>query len=772
MSIDVAAVRGEDYIWLTLPRLLAFAFNWCLLGALTVQLYTYYVSFRDPPFFKFLVYSLYLLDIAQTCSATYDAAQWFGYRWGDTYAIDNLYTTFLNVPLFTSIIGAVVQVFFGWRIWCFSKSNILYGFIILMAVVQLGGAGVTSYFLVKFPREGIPVPGLPKSVGVRLGTSAAVDIVIAACMTYYLLRNRHDFSMQTNAIVTKLVRLTIETGTVTAAAAIIDLVFFLSLKHNALHQLSGVTLSKLYTNSLLMLFNNRIQTRNGLAPVEESWARTGSTANPASRPGWNYGRRQQPTEVVSLEFEAVLRLLGAEMGRKRCRLAAKADPEPLVVQPQEQSTIFRKEGDRKGLELPNEIVDLIVDQVEDLSPLTLVSRQWYHPAQSRIYYHITVSCADACKYWSRKFKKWPHLGSFVRELSLSDASDNCLESPYMRTQPAKTLFAALTGLRDLDVSYFRRWGPVEQRLLKRLQNVDSLSIRNIPGMSRSKDLPDLVSAFPKLRWLILMGGIGKEYDYDQPTLSGESKEILSVSSASVPTRLVDALSLSDVEISHDQLRWFTSPAFDLSKLELLAMKWSDFPEIPPSPPSFSAFDNLIVHVGNFLPALDLGFPNRGTRSEEFTTSPCARDIDDLLTEHLISSRILRHATALQHVRLDHFSFEANLCVGLCTSVPILKTLSASHIHTIELNAGVTMFGDHQIEQYFSLPEWQELDELLVGGAFPALRSVQITLNILWFYGTIDAGNRDFRSALETRGLPKVQSKGWLELEITSVSGHV
>ena len=52
-------------------------------------------------------------------------------------------------------------------------------------------------------------------------------------------------------------RLTIETGTLTAIAAIVDLVFFLRA-HNALHQVSGVILAKLYSNTLLVIFNNRM----------------------------------------------------------------------------------------------------------------------------------------------------------------------------------------------------------------------------------------------------------------------------------------------------------------------------------------------------------------------------------------------------------------------------------------------------------------------------------------------------------------------------------
>ncbi|KAG7096455.1 hypothetical protein E1B28_003889 [Marasmius oreades] len=290
MAPNSSAVHGEDYVWITLPNLLAFAFNWCLLGGLIVQLYTYHISFRDRLWFKILVYSVFILDLAQTCSATYDVTQWFVYGWGDPSVIKGRYTTFLNVPLFTSIIGAAVQIFYGWRIWSFSKSNILFGFIISMALTQLGGSIATAYFL--FPREvRIFEANIRQSVGVRLGTSAAVDIVIAGCMTYFLLKSRVEFSMRTNAVLTKLVRLTIETGTITAAAAIIDLIFYLTLKNNALHQLSGINLSKLYSNSLLMLFNNRIQVQRDLPLVQATTA--DFTDQTSRRQEWNdFNNRQ------------------------------------------------------------------------------------------------------------------------------------------------------------------------------------------------------------------------------------------------------------------------------------------------------------------------------------------------------------------------------------------------------------------------------------------------------------------------------------------------
>ncbi|KAK1229504.1 hypothetical protein PQX77_007427 [Marasmius sp. AFHP31] len=803
MPLEVSNVHGEDYIWLTLPRLLAFAFNWGLLGALTVQIYTYHISFRDPLLFR-------VLDIAQTCSATYDAAQWFGHEWGNPDALENLYSTYLNVPLLTSIIGTAVQIFFGWRIWCFSKSRILYGFIISLAFVQLVGAVVTSYYLVKFPREGHPVAVLPISVGVRLGTSAAVDIVVAACMTYYLLRGRNEFSMNTNAIITKLVRLTVETGTITAAAAILDLVFFLSLHRNALHQLSGVTLSKLYTNSLLMLFNNRIHIRGG-APVEErSWVpSSGSTSNSA-RPRWPFGTRSTPTESISLELQAAalfvlihhqlprptnvsdafiasstLRftvILSSKhsptprygMARKRPRTTYKRDPERSSSK--EPSHRPSDRADRKALELPNEIVDLIVDETHDLVPLTLVSRQWYNAAQSRVYAHIAVSSAEACKYWSRKFRKWPHLGGFVRDMTLSDANDDCLGSPYMRSQPARSLFAALTGLRSLDVQSFKRWGPVEHRLLKSLRTVDLLSLRDIPGMSRTKDLHDLVQSFPKLDSLLLFSGIGQAYDFDNrspPLISGEEP----IPPGYRPTRLMSVLSLVDVEICQDQLEWLTSPAFDTTKLNVLALKWSKFPKSRQtlSPPSFSAFNKLITQVGSTISILDFGFPSQGRFRHESQVVAGMRDPDDLLTAHIISSKILRHATALKEFRLTRFQMESNLGIAICTAVLMLKTLTTPLIHTIELSAGAAASSDRQLEEYFVLPEWRELDELLAGDTFPALRSVEFNLNLVgggvhhhtaWAAYWLRAGAEKYRSAIETRGLPKVKSKGKLNLKVT------
>lgn len=77
----------------------------------------------------------------------------------------------------------------------------------------------------------------------------------------------------------------------TAIAAIVDLIFFLRA-HNGLHQVSGVILCKLYSNTLMVLFNNRLAMTDGATTNYSSEQMLSFTAPPPIRSrladsGWN-----------------------------------------------------------------------------------------------------------------------------------------------------------------------------------------------------------------------------------------------------------------------------------------------------------------------------------------------------------------------------------------------------------------------------------------------------------------------------------------------------
>lgn len=78
------------------------------------------------------------------------------------------------------------------------------------------------------------------------------DIVICLCMIYYLHKSNTGFR-QTSTLLTKFIRLTVETGLVCAAFAILDLSFYVRWQENNFHLAPSVPLSKLYSNSLLVV---------------------------------------------------------------------------------------------------------------------------------------------------------------------------------------------------------------------------------------------------------------------------------------------------------------------------------------------------------------------------------------------------------------------------------------------------------------------------------------------------------------------------------------
>jgi hypothetical protein len=78
-----------------------------------------------------------------------------------------------------------------------------------------------------------------------------------------LLRRRDDLIPKTQALVTKLVRLIVETGMLTAMTATIDLILFMVFPHTAYHAAVALTLAKLYSNSMLVILNSRLTIPGG-----------------------------------------------------------------------------------------------------------------------------------------------------------------------------------------------------------------------------------------------------------------------------------------------------------------------------------------------------------------------------------------------------------------------------------------------------------------------------------------------------------------------------
>ncbi|KAF9557095.1 hypothetical protein CPC08DRAFT_820070 [Agrocybe pediades] len=267
------------------PQLLAILFDMLLQGMLTVQVFLYYLAFpADRMYVKSLVYTVYLLETAQII-----------------VLMDQIYAIFVSMFLSSSdtsvvlggngtpldiigrswigqVIGAVVtfavQCLYAYRIYVFGSSldvipvahipAVIGVTIILLSILQCAAGimlGVEAHIQGYFSKL---ISRLVKTAGgLWNGAGVAWDFIIAASMTYLLYKSKQTGMKHTRRLVQKLIRLTIETGTLTVIIAIINL-FTLNLPkgHATFYEtfvstVSTAVLSKVYANMMLVLLNSR-----------------------------------------------------------------------------------------------------------------------------------------------------------------------------------------------------------------------------------------------------------------------------------------------------------------------------------------------------------------------------------------------------------------------------------------------------------------------------------------------------------------------------------
>ncbi|KAJ3550486.1 hypothetical protein NM688_g5067 [Phlebia brevispora] len=261
-EINIGATVGVGY--------LGVAFASMLYGITCVQTYNYYQSSKsrsDQPTLKWLVAVLLLLDTLHQVFVV-----WSLYH----YLIENFANpTAIITEVWTVNAGIIVNVKF-----CFLRSGNLYGgpclevsvmpsvshnpWITGFCVPTVGGSSVCDEPQIQIYSQEVVTELIArlKTLGITaLCTMAAADMSIAATMIFYLRRNRTGFRRSDN-IISKLIILTVTTGTVTTCFTIADAIAYIAAPTTFYILFFTFTLSKLYINSLLTTLNTRDVIRN------------------------------------------------------------------------------------------------------------------------------------------------------------------------------------------------------------------------------------------------------------------------------------------------------------------------------------------------------------------------------------------------------------------------------------------------------------------------------------------------------------------------------
>ncbi|KAJ3513585.1 hypothetical protein NLJ89_g2866 [Agrocybe chaxingu] len=158
-------------------------------------------------------------------------------------------------PIVTVMISTPVQLFIAWRIRIISNYIIMPIIIVFFGTCAFIG-GIALTVCVSYIRPWARFTEFEGAVITWLAASAAADLLITASLSWSLRQRRTGIKV-TDDKIARIIRLTVQTGLVTAIFATVDVVVFLTVKGTTLNFIWDLPLSKLYTNALLSTLNAR-----------------------------------------------------------------------------------------------------------------------------------------------------------------------------------------------------------------------------------------------------------------------------------------------------------------------------------------------------------------------------------------------------------------------------------------------------------------------------------------------------------------------------------
>jgi len=219
-------------------------------------MYHYYQFYKQDS--KWIRYFILYLFFVETVNTGCDMAMMFQpliQKFGQAEALKYFPTMFSAEPIVFVCISTPIQVFFAWRIKVLTKYNILALIITLFALVSCGGGVWTSVLLIKLKLFALK-PKLHPAALVWFLSAVVADVLITATLVVSLSKRKTGFTGTDDAI-QKIIRMTVQTGMLTAFCAIADVVLFMTLPHTALNFVWDISLVKIYANCLMSSLNAR-----------------------------------------------------------------------------------------------------------------------------------------------------------------------------------------------------------------------------------------------------------------------------------------------------------------------------------------------------------------------------------------------------------------------------------------------------------------------------------------------------------------------------------
>ncbi|KAF8630803.1 hypothetical protein AX15_002706 [Amanita polypyramis BW_CC] len=210
------------------PMLIGTFANMILYGILIVQTLFYFQTYKkDTPWIKYLVLYLFLVESLNT---GFDIAMMYQpliLEYGQPSAVTRFPMMFATEPVVIVAVSTPIQIFFSWRIWLLTRMVWIPIVISSLALVSLAG-GVWTATKLAIVKLFAHKPELHTPALVWFLASCVSDVLITGVLVFSLSKRRTGFAATDDAI-SKIIRMSVQTGMLTSLFAIGDVVFFMTL---------------------------------------------------------------------------------------------------------------------------------------------------------------------------------------------------------------------------------------------------------------------------------------------------------------------------------------------------------------------------------------------------------------------------------------------------------------------------------------------------------------------------------------------------------------
>ncbi|KAF8575756.1 hypothetical protein K439DRAFT_720440 [Ramaria rubella] len=243
-------------------------FAWFLFALVLVQAYIYQTHFkRDHALLKAFVIFAVVIAAGESALETFVGYFYLVSGWGNDATVGAPPKALLFQPVFDALCAFLAQNFYAWRIKTLGRSALttgVAGLISVLSLMQIICAIAIPVVFLNIDVQDLLLKETNTYTTIWLVSSAVTDIIITICM-FGILQNAKskEYFAASRDLLTKLTRITIQTGTLTSVLALAVLIVFKEEKVGNMHTFPAYLLGKSYIMSILANLNARTTKSSG-----------------------------------------------------------------------------------------------------------------------------------------------------------------------------------------------------------------------------------------------------------------------------------------------------------------------------------------------------------------------------------------------------------------------------------------------------------------------------------------------------------------------------